>query len=965
MKRRNPCIFYSPLALLTLWVAGCSSSSGPNISGQGPLAVSKAQVCLDSNNNFVCDSGEATTRTDSTGSYELPVSTDQAVNTRLLWVVDGETVDAATGLPLPSRYTLTSMPGQPQTISIFSTLLGNQTVMNESALKAALSITEPASLLGAYAKDGQIDQHVNYLRSMYAGMFVAASSAPEATPASSVTKVVASMVSNPDRLVAHVANRTTPKLTLLSSTPPSTAVGEEIFQNIPIDASTMSFGTGMDEITRKVVSGSYCLDVLQAQLTAPQAISQNTRNFQFRLIKSEKDLRELLNVGGGLDLGTQVVQGSLEGRFVNEYRSNTDAVFALIKVEYVLSGYKLMDVNLNQKYLNSSASTASYVSNYDAFRQACGDRFLSQVATGGAYYGLLTITSSDSTKKQDLQVKLDGKYGKAGISVKVSGDLKSSVTESLSSTNVAITVGSRGVSPQFLGLSDPKDQLIDNLDKFFDAANQFVTAISNPANECHNDAIAPKKCAYTASFADYAAISGGVPRSQTQVTNLQFTQKIMGQYEDYKILKGIIDDVMINEPDYNWQRSDITSDDVWNKQADLQNGLLTMDSAFRKCTTDFVGCTQNTDANKLPSFGDVIKNLPIRLRENAKDCQDVQRIYGTALDRDEATIYLAGDKTKAFKVACTRMASSEPQTYLKIANTSGSTSSLSYNMAQNVNPDTSRVSSIYKKLRVNVNYSDIEIVNDQNDQVETASTASAGSTTAADNFASARLGTAVYCTGDGTGTGASTSTSPAVSNIDLTGTHFKFDDALTFSTVVHPKSKYEWVAQAMTWDAANSYAISKGKHLVVIDSADEWNTVHSLLLTQHNTNSWVGMKRTDTAQPVQYRQMQWVGSSANPSPRNLTSQEMFDYFSGGQPDNAGGQEACVHFWGNANLMLNDNNCGNIFPFLMERDLPVPPAGVFAINASRTTADISIKGAPSGVCSEIRPANGVIRLQYAP
>lgn len=958
MNRRNLGIFYSPLLLLTLAAAGCVSSSGPNISGQGPLAVSKAQVCLDSNSNYVCDSGEATTRTDSTGSYALPVSTDQAANARLLWVVDGETVDAATGAPLPSRYTLTSVPGQPQTISIFSTLLGNQTTLDEPALKAALSITEQASLLGVYAKDGQIDLHANYLHSLYAGMFVAASATPEATPASSVTKVVASMISNPARLIAHVANRTTPSHTMLSSPPPSITVGEEIFQNIPIDASTMSFGTGLDEITRKVVSGSYCLDVLQAQLTAPEAISQNTRNFQFRLIKSEKDLRELLNVGGGLDLGTQVVQGSLEGRFVNEYRSNSDAVFALIKVEYVLSGYKLMDVNLNQKYLTSSASMASYVSNYDAFRRACGDRFLSQVATGGAYYGLLTITSSDSTKKQDLQVKLDGKYGKAGISVKVSGDLKSSVTESLSSTNVAITVGSRGVSPQFLGLSDPKDQLIDNLDKFFDAADKFVTAVSDPTNPCHDDAVAPKKCAYTASFADYATISGGVPRSQTQVKNLQFTQKIMGQYEDYKILKGIIDDVMINEPDYNWQqRSDITSDDVWNKQADLETGLLTMDSAFRKCATDFEGCTLNTDANKLPTFGDVIKNLPIRLRENAKDCQDMQRIYGTAQDRTGATIYLAGDKTKAFKVSCTRMATAEPQTYLELTNTSGSTSSLSYNMAKNVNPDGSRVSSIYKKLHVNVNYSDVEIINDQTDQVETASTAAADSSTAADNFASARLGTAVDCF-------ASASTDPAVSNIDLTGTKFKFDDALTFSTVVHPNSKYEWVADAKTWDDANTYAKSKGKHLVVIDSADEWNTVHSLLLAQHNTNSWIGMKRTDTAQPAQYRQMQWV-STSNTSPRNLTSQEMFDYFSGGQPDNAGGQEACVHAWRDANLMLNDINCGNSFPFLMERDFPVPPAGVSTFNAGRTTADIRISGAPLGVCSEIRPANGVIRLQYAP
>ncbi|MCX7020691.1 MAG: hypothetical protein NTW26_00185, partial [bacterium] len=431
---------------------------------------------------------------------------------------DDDTVNTATGAPLGKRYVLVSVIGSPKEISVFSTILSVQTAVDETALKTSLGITEDASLLGGYAPDGEIAGYVAELTPLYADLYAGAAGNSALNPAQVVSQVAETMIADATFISDYVEDALSEdQLPPSNASTTSKTVGDEIFQSIPIDAATMSFGIGLNEITRKVVSGAYCLEGLQSDLTPELSLCQNTRSYLFRLVKSEKDLRDLLNVGGGLDLGTTVVSGSLEGRFVDEMKKDSSSIYALIKAEYILCGYKIFDVTLNNLYLNGDATHASYTSNYEAFRAACGDRYLDTIATGGSYYGLLKIQTDSLDHKQDLTVALEGKYGKAGISVSVSGDLKSSVSEVIKNENITITVGSRGVSPEFLGLDNGKDQLIDNLDDFFDAADQFLDAISNSDNECHDDAVAFKNCAYTASFADYATVAQANVRNATQV----------------------------------------------------------------------------------------------------------------------------------------------------------------------------------------------------------------------------------------------------------------------------------------------------------------------------------------------------------------------------------------------------------------------------------------------------------------
>jgi len=932
-------------------VVGCSSSSDSNIitsiSGESPNSIEKALVCLDTNDNFMCDD-EVSTRSLNDGSYTLSVDELDASSHRLLFIIDHQSIDSVTGSSFYNYYTLASMVGKPEVVSIYTTLLTNNDV-NESDIKNILDLDANVSLLNVYNEESDTGVNAAYLEDLYSGMFHQSTSGTDKdyidTFNDVTQKVLDAIVDNPDLIKSIVNKPVDPPL--LQASRAATIVDDSIFQSIPVDASTMSFGIGMDEITRNVVSGAYCLSTPQVELEPKLAFSENSRNYLFRLIRSEKDLQTLLNIGGGLSLGNSVVEGSIEGRFIKEYRENTDAIFALIKAEYVLSGYNLSGVQLDDKYLQNDATKASFISNYESFRKACGDRFLQQITTGGAYYGLLKITTSDTTSKTDLQAQLDGKYGSAGLSVTIEGDLKDTLQESLKNTNVSIIVGSRGVSPQYLGLEDPNDQLIDNLDKFFQAANSFMTAISDGDNECYDDEVGPKKCTYTATFADYATISDGIPRDQTQLANLAFTQKLMGQYEDYIILDQMMSDVILNEPDYNWARTDITSDDIFYMMFDLKDDMAIMDSAFRKCATDFTGCTDNHEAQQLSSFNDVVRLIPFPNREYPRNCLDIQRIYGTNENKIGVSVYMSGDTTKSYKVSCTEMDTSDPKTYLDIYNTSGSTDTLSYNMAQYMNIDGSQVSSIYKKILVNVNYDKIEIINDQNDQQET--TIIDETDTDESNYKQATLGFAVDCYANG-----------AKSNVDLTGTNLVFDDSLSFVTEKRPLDKYEFVSTVMTWDEARSYAQTKGGDLLVIDSVDEYEAIKTWIGadSKREKNSWIGLKRTDKTKTVQLEQFQWVDSQ-----RNLTSVEQKNYFHTGEPNNAGNNEDCVHYYWKVNS-LNDLRCTRKLNAIIEYPSSIlTNASGVNFDADRTAVSIDVTGEDQEMCTETKPTTGVISLKY--
>ncbi|MGI0507061.1 hypothetical protein ABY44_28905 [Burkholderia sp. ZZQ-2] len=159
-------------ALAACGGGGNSSPSQPSPGGGGtpttpaPAVTGKAidgylvgaTVCLDLNNNGVCDSGEPTAVTDGTGQFSIPYSGDTTGKTLLVQVTP-TTKDQSrpAGFQFPATFTLSQViqPTTSQVISPLTTLVGAQM---QTGLSHPQAIAAVQNLLGK-----QVDPNADYL----------------------------------------------------------------------------------------------------------------------------------------------------------------------------------------------------------------------------------------------------------------------------------------------------------------------------------------------------------------------------------------------------------------------------------------------------------------------------------------------------------------------------------------------------------------------------------------------------------------------------------------------------------------------------------------------------------------------------------------------------------------------------------------------------------------------------------
>jgi hypothetical protein len=124
-------------ASLLLSSCGLESSSVENsnsnsISGKTADGyLTDAKVCIDLNDNSICDSGEPTTTSTAGGVYEftaLPKSVNPATARIVVEAIVGQTVDEddPDGKPVTKAYTLSSPPGQTDFVSPITTMVDVQ-----------------------------------------------------------------------------------------------------------------------------------------------------------------------------------------------------------------------------------------------------------------------------------------------------------------------------------------------------------------------------------------------------------------------------------------------------------------------------------------------------------------------------------------------------------------------------------------------------------------------------------------------------------------------------------------------------------------------------------------------------------------------------------------------------------------------------------------------------------------------
>ncbi len=169
---------------LTLLMTACGSSETASTPDEIPAPVlqsftgkaadgylSNALVCLDLNNNSICESNEPSAITAEGGSYEfngLDETLDLSTVRLLVKVIAGQTVDEDNpGVVVEQSYSMSSPPGQIDFVSPITTLIDNQMHSNPEqtqeeavqtvAMQLGIDSTDEVDLTGDYVEASSDD----------------------------------------------------------------------------------------------------------------------------------------------------------------------------------------------------------------------------------------------------------------------------------------------------------------------------------------------------------------------------------------------------------------------------------------------------------------------------------------------------------------------------------------------------------------------------------------------------------------------------------------------------------------------------------------------------------------------------------------------------------------------------------------------------------------------------------------
>ena len=131
--------------------SGAAESAGASTAASGLTTtvmdglIQNALVCVDTNANATCDSGEVQGRTDATGKVTLQVSASVLATARIVAMVGTDAVDLDTG-PVTTAYVLQAPAGKPHVVSPLTTLVQSHVDDGSSLTDAEAAVTRELSL---------------------------------------------------------------------------------------------------------------------------------------------------------------------------------------------------------------------------------------------------------------------------------------------------------------------------------------------------------------------------------------------------------------------------------------------------------------------------------------------------------------------------------------------------------------------------------------------------------------------------------------------------------------------------------------------------------------------------------------------------------------------------------------------------------------------------------------------------
>lgn len=136
-------------------------------------------------------------------------------------------------------------------------------------------------------------------------------------------------------------------------------------------------------------------------------------------ITSRKELAQAMNVSASASFKSVGGGISGEAKFVQSREINSYYTYALVKV--VVTNPPMLIYNAE---FTPKATELLVKHGWNKFEASYGAEYVDGYISGGSYYGLIEIQTTDSKSQMDAQAKLSGHYGGFSGSAEISGSLK-------------------------------------------------------------------------------------------------------------------------------------------------------------------------------------------------------------------------------------------------------------------------------------------------------------------------------------------------------------------------------------------------------------------------------------------------------------------------------------------------------------------------------------------------------------
>ncbi len=192
----------------------------------------------------------------------------------------------------------------------------------------------------------------------------------------------------------------------------------------------MEYGVGIDTPSGKSRNAA----VLGSPTSIPNA-SGSIVNFSLSQVTSDEDLQRSLGVSVSASGGVGCFSASASVDFAQKCHVHSHSVFLLVLVEVNLAFSQIKSPQIDP-------AAAAKLANGDStrFQEMYGDAFVRGMQTGGRYYAVAEIATSDQLEQESLSISLKGSYGP--FSAK--GSFSSSFSQAISNKSLKITSSHEG-----------------------------------------------------------------------------------------------------------------------------------------------------------------------------------------------------------------------------------------------------------------------------------------------------------------------------------------------------------------------------------------------------------------------------------------------------------------------------------------------------------------------------------------